>query len=710
MMKSAIIALVLISAVVLISPASASAATNAGVKPGSFWYGFDIAFEKINLFFTLNSEGKARKALGYADERLAEAEAVAESDNTDAVKTAITNYESNIAFAAEKSKDVSEKEKAEALLTSIADNTSKHQEILAEIYNKVPDEAKKAIEKAIEVSAKSHEEALKEIQGLKKTVEELQKDIESLKQQGQSDQSKEIEVLRKEVETLKSRQSSQSAKPQVIEKVVEKIVEVPPIVPQKSTAKLSNSEIIEKVKPAVVYIQTSDGSGSGMIIESNGYVLTNAHVVSGFSTAKVKLSDGRLFIGSVVGRDEKIDLALLKIQGDNLPTVVLGDSSTDILKQGDEVFVFGYPFGLEGDVSFKEGTISRRQTYEGISYLETSAQVHPGNSGGPLVNRSAQVIGVNTQAVGTGISGVLVGESIKFALPINLVRGLIPELKTGRNVVLPKITLPPLPVPSPTPTPQPLPTPEPTPAPSCTKDTWSCSDWSACSSSGSQTRACNITFDCSVANTPSPNTTQSCTPPFPSIPISLQDISSVERMFSVTNLTSEKITIEKLRLRLNSLIGNDGISILPSADAFIYISVNFPKSYDKNSYYPIADRISINSIESGIFDFVWREQIGKNCYGYVDDSAIPQECLRIGINRLFRNELQPNETINIRIAFDSRVLAGYSTLEVICPQSYQFYLDYIDGGVIRKSTGESISFSSLPMKEARMNDSCQVIQ
>ncbi|MCX6813478.1 MAG: trypsin-like peptidase domain-containing protein [Candidatus Azambacteria bacterium] len=709
-MKFYKILLALVLVVIFISPISASAATSAGVKPRSFWYGFDIAFEKINLFFTFSPEKKAQKALEYADERLAEAEAVANEKNTDAVKTAVAGYESNIASAAEESKQVKDKIKTEELLNSIADNTSKHQEILAEVYNKVPDEAKSAIEKAIEISTKNHENALKEIQGLKKTVEELQKDIESLKQQGQSDQSKEIEVLRKEVETLKSQQSSQSDKPQVVEKVVEKIVEIPPATSQKSTTKLSNSEIIEKVKPAVVYIQTSDGSGSGMIIESNGYILTNAHVVSGFSTAKIKLSDGRLFIGSVVGRDEKIDLALLKIQGNNLPTVVLGDFSTDVLEQGDEVFAFGYPFGLEGDVSFKEGTISRRQIYEGTTYLETSAQIHPGNSGGPLVNRYAQVVGVNTQSVGTGVSGVLVGESIKFALPINLARGLIIDLKSGRNVMLPKITLPSLPTPSPTPTPQPLPTPDPTPAPSCAKDTWSCSDWSECSSSGSQTRTCNITFDCSVANTSSPNTTQSCTPPFPSIPISLQDISSVERIFSITNLTSEKITIEKLRLRLNSLIGSDGTSILPSANAFIYISVNFPKSYDKSSYYPLADRIPISSIESGIFDFIWREQVGKNCYGYVDDPAIPKECLRTGINRLFRNELQPNETMNIRIAFDERVLAGYSTLEVICPKSYQFYLDYINGSIIRKSTGENISFSNLPMKDAHLNDSCQVIQ
>ena len=204
-MKAFLIALALISAVVLISPASASAATNAGVKPGSFWYGFDLAFEKINLFFTFNSEGKARKALEYADERLAEAEAVAENNNTDAVKTAITNYESNIAFAAEKSKDVSEKEKAEALLTSIADSTSKHQEILADVLAKVPDEAKEAIAKAIEASRKGQEEAMRQVAELRGEVEQLKKEVAELKQSDDGNQAAEIEKLKQEIEVLKKK-------------------------------------------------------------------------------------------------------------------------------------------------------------------------------------------------------------------------------------------------------------------------------------------------------------------------------------------------------------------------------------------------------------------------------------------------------------------------------------------------------------------------
>ncbi|KKU05984.1 MAG: hypothetical protein UX07_C0010G0011 [Parcubacteria group bacterium GW2011_GWA2_45_30] len=182
MMKSfSAIILVLLLLVVVSLPFSVSAATSPGIKPGSFFYFFDTAFEKIGLFFTFNPEKKARKALEYADERLAEAEAVAGDDNLEAVKTAVTNYESNMAFAAEKAKDVGDKEKAKALLTSIADNTSKHQEVLTAVLVKVPDEAKEAIIRAIEASRRGQAEAIKKIVELKGEVEQLKQEVTDLK-------------------------------------------------------------------------------------------------------------------------------------------------------------------------------------------------------------------------------------------------------------------------------------------------------------------------------------------------------------------------------------------------------------------------------------------------------------------------------------------------------------------------------------------------
>ena len=144
-------------------------------------------------------------------------------------------------------------------------------------------------------------------------------------------------------------------------------------------------------------------------------------------TAAVKLSDGRSFTGSVIGRDDNIDLAILKIEGNNFPFVEFGNS--DAVEQGDEVFALGYPFGLRGDVSFKEGTISRRLVDEELTYLETSVEIHPGNSGGPLINIYGQVIGINTATLGKTVRGVSLGETIKLAIPSNKVIELIPSLK-----------------------------------------------------------------------------------------------------------------------------------------------------------------------------------------------------------------------------------------------------------------------------------------
>lgn len=197
---------------------------------------------------------------------------------------------------------------------------------------------------------------------------------------------------------------------------------------------LSNSEIINRIKPATVYVETEGGVGSGMLIDSDGYILTNAHVVSGVSAAKVKLSDGSLFSAEVTGRDEIMDLAVLKIAGNNLPKVTFGNS--DNIVQGEDVFTLGYPFGLEGDVSFKEGTISRKVIDDDMTYLETSAEIHPGNSGGPLINKYGEVIGVNTAMLGQQIEGVTLGETIKLAIPINVAKSIITELKSGRNIVV----------------------------------------------------------------------------------------------------------------------------------------------------------------------------------------------------------------------------------------------------------------------------------
>jgi len=233
------------------------------------------------------------------------------------------------------------------------------------------------------------------------------------------------EQTKLKVEKLKQENISQT-------QIKEKVIEVPSQVLIKTIKELSNSEIIEKTKPSLVYIETIDNSGSGFIIENDGYILTNAHIVKGVNTAKIKLSNGVLTLGKIIGRDEKIDIALLKIEKADLFPAELGNSDTNALKQGDEVFTYGYSFGFDEDGSFKQGILSRRLTSDNISYLEITAEIQHGNSGGPLLNKFGQVVGINTLAIRDG--GL---DPLKFALPINLIRDLILELKSGRNIVLP---------------------------------------------------------------------------------------------------------------------------------------------------------------------------------------------------------------------------------------------------------------------------------
>jgi len=200
---------------------------------------------------------------------------------------------------------------------------------------------------------------------------------------------------------------------------------------------LSNKNIIAKVKPSVVYIENSDGSsGSGFIISTDGYIMTNAHVVTGFDTTNITLSSGAEYVGNIVGRNEKVDVAIVKIDATNLQPASLGNS--DQVQQGDDVFAFGYPFGISGDVDFKNGTVSRWQMIDGTNYIEISAQIEHGNSGGPLVNNQGKVVGINEFLIDpNSVSGIELGESLKFAMPINTAKALISALENGEDIRLP---------------------------------------------------------------------------------------------------------------------------------------------------------------------------------------------------------------------------------------------------------------------------------
>ncbi|WP_367067723.1 DegQ family serine endoprotease [Oryzisolibacter sp. LB2S] len=158
------------------------------------------------------------------------------------------------------------------------------------------------------------------------------------------------------------------------------------------------------------------GEGSGFIIDPNGIVLTNAHVVKGASDVTVKLTDRREFRAKVLGMDPKTDIAVLKIDAKNLPTVKLGNSNS--LKVGDWVLAIGSPFGFEntvtaGVVSAKGRTLPDDSF---VPFIQTDAAVNPGNSGGPLFNAAGEVVGINSQIYSR--SGGFQG--LSFAIPIEV--------------------------------------------------------------------------------------------------------------------------------------------------------------------------------------------------------------------------------------------------------------------------------------------------
>ncbi len=196
--------------------------------------------------------------------------------------------------------------------------------------------------------------------------------------------------------------------------------------------------VTREVTPAVVGISVAGGAGSGVIIRRDGIILTNAHVVGRNQTVTVELATGSELPGRVLGRDPTLDIAVVDIAGDNLPSAPLGDS--DDLQVGQTAIAIGNPLGFERTVT--SGIISavRRSLGGGLDQLiQTDAAINPGNSGGPLLNSRGQVIGINTAV----IRDVPVGRQpftavgLGFAVPINLAREVAEQLITTGRIVRP---------------------------------------------------------------------------------------------------------------------------------------------------------------------------------------------------------------------------------------------------------------------------------
>lgn len=191
---------------------------------------------------------------------------------------------------------------------------------------------------------------------------------------------------------------------------------------------------------AAVTLQQS--VGSGVILSADGYVLTNRHVVAGATRVRVRLPNsnrpgrsavrpsGRLAPASIVGMDEETDLALLKVQADNLPFLKLADSDT--VRQGQLVFALGSPHGLEDSITMGVVSAVARQLQpdDRVIYLQTDAAINPGNSGGPLIDIDGNVIGINTFIISQSKGS----EGLGFALPSNIVKYVVDELRQHKAV------------------------------------------------------------------------------------------------------------------------------------------------------------------------------------------------------------------------------------------------------------------------------------
>jgi serine protease Do len=172
------------------------------------------------------------------------------------------------------------------------------------------------------------------------------------------------------------------------------------------------------------------GAGSGFIVSSDGYILTNAHVVKGADEVVVKLIDKRKFTAKVVGTDTRTDVAVIKITADNLPAVKMGDPTK--LRVGEAVAAIGSPFGFENSVTAgivsAKGSSLPSENY--VSYIQTDVPINPGNSGGPLFNMRGEVVGMNSQIYSR--SGGYQG--VSFAIPIDVAMEVVDQLKAGGKV------------------------------------------------------------------------------------------------------------------------------------------------------------------------------------------------------------------------------------------------------------------------------------
>jgi len=177
-----------------------------------------------------------------------------------------------------------------------------------------------------------------------------------------------------------------------------------------------------------------EGKGSGLIIDSKGYVITNNHVIDGAAKVQIHLKDGRSYVGEVVGSDPSTDIAVIHVEAENLPAATLGDSEQ--LKVGQLALAIGNTLGLQGGPTVSLGVVSALGRplpgadfiFEGL--IQTDTAINPGNSGGPLADISGNVIGMNTAMIPYA-------QGVGFAIPVNTIKWVMQQIREKGRVVRP---------------------------------------------------------------------------------------------------------------------------------------------------------------------------------------------------------------------------------------------------------------------------------
>ncbi|MCI8352821.1 MAG: trypsin-like serine protease [Clostridia bacterium] len=222
-----------------------------------------------------------------------------------------------------------------------------------------------------------------------------------------------------------------------VEEEIKESKNIADVLEETSKAVVGISKLQEKGNS--IFLQdggTKLGLGTGIIVSENGYIVTNEHVSgSKYSNCYVTLENGKEYLANVVWEDQDLDLSIIKINANNLPYVIFGDS--DKIRIGEKVYAIGNPIGFEfrrtvtgGIISAVDRTIKIEEN-DKVSYMEdliqTDATINPGNSGGPLINPQGEVIGINSVKIESA-------EAIGFAIPINIIKPIISSYTKSRQL------------------------------------------------------------------------------------------------------------------------------------------------------------------------------------------------------------------------------------------------------------------------------------